>query len=83
MLALVVLVGEIRAGPVLGGDKPQPQRAKAIAEVRLVQHFRPGEHGVAREQRVDMAAGVDGDDLRRVGEAVEGSERASEIATPP
>src|SRR5712671_3800991 len=53
IIILPRFVGEIRAWPVLGGDEAQPQGADIVAARQLqpLDDLRPGEHGVAGEQR--------------------------------
>src|SRR5690242_5677997 len=50
---LGIFVGKVATGPVLSRDQAQAKRAHSIAEICLIQHFRPRKHCVPREQRVD------------------------------
>src|SRR6266481_1305069 len=49
IVILACFVWEIPAGSVLGGNQAQPQGAdvSAVRQLQPLDHFRPGEHGVA------------------------------------
>ena len=66
-----LFAGKVRAGPVLGRDGAQPQRADVVAarQFGLRQNFRPREHGVAGKQRIDVTAAIDRGDMKCVGQA--------------
>ena len=79
LVALGLAQRKLGAGAVLGRDRAQPQGPDVVAarQRRRLDHFAPGEHGVAGEERRDMPAAIDGGDMEGVGEAVEG-QRAGE-----
>src|SRR3984957_5091545 len=73
IIVLADAQGKVRAGTVLGRRHPQAQSADVVppGQRRAVENFAPGEHGVAGEQRRDMAPAVDRGDVKGVGEAIE------------
>ena len=56
LVALALAPGKVGAGAVLGRDRAHSQRANVVAarQRRSLDDFAPGEHRVAREQRVDL-----------------------------